>query len=549
MPNKTPIEKEIRDIFGRYESWKAENDYIDFDDMLFEALLLLQRSDDLLASMRRRFKYILCDEWQDTNPLQYALIKLILGPQQNLFVVGDPNQCIFGFNGADVSIINDFDQEFPQAKVYGLDVNYRSTASIVGLGNKIISGSALRHKNLLKATKTNEHRPQYLRPNTTDDEARLIAEDIRNAVLRGNRKYSDYAIIYRTASSSRAMFEQLVLQQLPFISFNKGESFYEQAIVKPVIAHLRLALDPKSFDSIESILPTLYLNREKTMDYVQTQDLLDPKEKPIFHLITLPDLKPFQKQQLFDRIKLIDAIKNMKPDAAIREIRKGYDKYLDADERKKVTLHKEMIQETLSEIEASAKRFDSVSEFLSFIELIIEKHKEMEELREDPNTEALHMMTIHKSKGLEYPIVYLIGASETILPHSSALEANERDDMISEQKGAVKVEAALEEEKRLAYVAITRAKEELKISSPSYFRGEQVEVSRFLLEAFSDGPTSDTKPQGKVEALVWECMSKVCNGWMRITTYDEAQREERKCPMCRFPMKKGSRVIGVSAAR
>lgn len=485
VPTKTPPDREMKEIFTRYEEWKRDNNYMDFDDMLFETLQLLRQDGRLLNSMRTRFKYILCDEWQDTNPLQYALIQLIISEQQNLFVVGDPNQCIYSFNGADVTILNDFDQDFPQTKVYRLNINYRSSASIVGLGNKIIEGSDMRHKNLLEATKPSRYLPQYLRPNTTDDEARLIVADIRAAVSRGERKYSDFAILYRTASSSRAMFEQLVLEGVPFVAFGKSESFYDQPIVKPVIDHLRLSFAPKSIDAIGGILPSLYLNRDRGISHIQAQDFLNPKDKPILHIITLSGLKTYQKQRLFDRIKMIDGLKGMNPEAAVQEIRKSYDSYIEADARKSATLHKEMIKEALSEVESSAKRFNTVPEFLAFIDLITQKNKEMEKLQNDPEIDAIHSMSIHKSKGLEYPVVYLTGASETILPHSCALEADKRGDMVSKQQGDAKVAAAIEEERRLAYVAVTRAKEELKISSPSIYRGETVEVSRFLVEAFA----------------------------------------------------------------
>jgi DNA helicase-2/ATP-dependent DNA helicase PcrA len=545
VPSKMPMEKEIKGIFRQYEQWKRDNDYIDYDDMLFESLHLLQRSESLLASMQNRFKYILCDEWQDTNPLQYELIKMIAKPQNNLFVVGDDDQTIFSFNSADSSIILNFDKEYAGTKVITLDVNYRSTTSIVGLGNAVISHNQFRHDKTLKATKTNDRPPSFIRPNNTDDEAKLIIENIVSKVKKGERQYRDFAIVHRTVSSSRAIFDQLVLKDIPFIAYTRGETFYEQSIVRPVIDHLRLSLNPQDYEAISGITPTLYLNKEKTLDFIAVRNQVSPKDKLMLHLISLPDIKDFQRQQIFDRLKLIDQLKTMKPVAAVQEIRKTYDKYLEANDRKNITLHKEMINETLSEIESSAKQFDSVQDYIHFIDKIIKKNKEMEEL---PQANVVSLMTIHRSKGLEFPVVYLIGASEGILPHSSSLETDNRKDMISDKNGGEKVDAAIEEERRLTYVAITRAKEELYISSPSYYRGGQVEVSRFLLDPYtplSEKVTSQHGQRGKEISLVWSCSNRGCNGWMRITTNEEAQRERKRCPICRSEMEKGEKTIEI----
>ncbi|WP_458412999.1 UvrD-helicase domain-containing protein [Schinkia sp. CFF1] len=551
LPEKTSVDKEVKQILQKYERWKASRQFIDFDDILLESYFLLRSNPALLKSLQNRFRYILCDEWQDTNPIQYELIKMIAEPENNLFVVGDDDQTIFTFNGAVIKNILDFDKEYPSAKRFTLDINYRSTTSIVGLANKTISYNEGRHVKTLKAVQASEQKPLFMRPSSTDDEARMIIEQIVREVKEGKRRYSDYAILHRTMSNSRAIFEQLVMQKIPFVSYSKGNNFYEQAIVKPVIDYMRLALNPLDQHALEGVLTTLYLNRERVMEYVQMEQLHQPKKKIYKHLLNLPLLKPFQQQQISERLKLIEKLKEMKPVEAIKTIRKFYDKYLEADERKNLTMHKEMLKETLAELESSARKFSNIDEFVAFIDQIIEKNKEMEALQKNHKTDCVSLMTIHRAKGLEFPVVYLIGASETILPHSSSMDADKRSDMILPQdNNKKKIAEAVEEERRLAYVAVTRAKEELYISSPASYRGENVDVSRFFLEPFAaenksteKGNKKGERKRQREEALVWDCTSAECNAWVRITTYEEAHLEERNCPLCDSKMVKASRVM------
>ncbi|WP_102348984.1 UvrD-helicase domain-containing protein [Bacillus sp. Marseille-P3661] len=555
---KTPLEKEMKDILTRYEGWKRDKHYLDFDDILLESYSLLQGNELIVQSLQNRFRFILCDEWQDTNPVQFELIKMIARSNQNLFVVGDDDQTIYSFNGAVIANILDFKKEFPNTKTFTLDINYRSTASIVGLANKVISFNESRHSKILKATNTSAYQPNFIRASTTDEEAKIIVENIVKDVKSGKRKFKDIAILHRTASNSRAIYEQLIIQNIPFISFSSGNSFYEQSLVKTVIDYLRIALNPHDMDAIEGILPTLYLNRDQTIEYIQLQQLVHPKTQLLQHVLELPYLKPFQKKQITERLALIGKLQRMKPITAIKEIRSFYDKYLETDERKNVTLHKEIMKETLSEIESSAKQFYTISEYVHFIDKIIGKNKQMEMLRNDPYADCISLMTIHKSKGLEFPVVYLIGASDSILPHSSSLEANDRKDIIINATiNNDKIAAAIEEERRLAYVAITRAEEELYISSPSYYQGKSIDVSRFILDPYKPvekaaitktitpkqvAVPKEKKLQKEI-ALVWDCTNDDCLAWIRIVSYEDANLEERDCPICKSKMNKGSKEV------
>lgn len=561
MPSNQPVEKEIKDVLSEYEAWKNQKNYLDFDDMLLETYRLLQREGRLLSSMQQRFQYILCDEWQDTNPIQYELIKMIAKPNNHLFVVGDDDQCIFSFNGADSSIILNFAEVFPETNKITLDINYRSTADIVALGNQVIKYNNMRHVKTLKVRKAAEVKPAYFRPDTTEDEARILIDKIIADVESGKRTYGDFAILHRTVTSSRAIFDEMVLKEIPFVTFTRGETFYEHGIVKPVLNYLRLSIDPQNLRAIESILPSLYLNREKTMEYIETQEMIYPAKKLIDHLLHLPYLKDFQKKQIIERIKIMGKLHQMTPREAIKTIRGFYDKYLEANDRKTMTTDKEMIKETLAELSSSAKKFDTLREYINFIDEIIHKNDEMSKQRNKPDADVISLMTIHRSKGLEYPVIFVIGASETILPHSSALEADQRKDLLIPGDGKNKIACAIEEERRLAYVAITRAEVELLISSPSMYRGKQVGVSRFLIQAYGEtkekashsktnigkpikGKTSSERNSVFIDALVWDCTNSTCDGWKKTTSEDENTKEEQKvCPLCKCEMVKKDRKI------
>ncbi|UOQ83571.1 UvrD-helicase domain-containing protein [Gracilibacillus salinarum] len=556
--NMTPVEeipvhsandKEVKDILQRYEQMKRANGFMDFDDILLDAYFFLQQHPNYLSLLQQRFAFVLCDEWQDTNPIQYQLVRMIAKPQNHLFVVGDDDQTIYEFNGADSSIILNFTKDYPKAETFHLPINYRSTTSIVGLANKVIAFNNKRYQKKLTATKESSHAPSFIRPDSSDEEAEIIIENMLLAVQQGKRQFSDYAILYRTHSYNRAIFDQLVLKEIPFITYGNANTFYEQSIVKPVIDHLRVAMDGTDIEAVQGLLPSLYLNRERVTSFIQQKEQANPKKRVLMHAIDYPNLKAFQKAQIVDRIKLIQKLKEMKPVQAVRAIRTVYDKYIEANPRKNMTVHKEMLKETLLEIESAAKRFDTIAAFLAFVDEIIAKNKRMEEIRKDPEADAIRLMTIHKAKGLEFPVVYLIGASEKILPHSS----------VTDDEG-------IEGERRLAYVAITRAEQVLYVSSPATYRGGKADVSRFMKEVFSnqeqqaqrkrvainkkpaspkENKSTSTVTKQTATVLAWDCTSTSCPAWVRITSHEESLLEEKQCPVCGEVMEKGEKEVTV----
>lgn len=585
LPERTPDEANVKRILGQYEQWKSANNKMDFDDILVFAYRLLKQSPQLLASLQNRFRYVMNDEFQDTNKLQYELVRMMAAPQNNLMVVGDDDQTIYTFQGASHEFILQFHTEYPGAKTVTLDINYRSTSSIVGLGNEVIRHNTRRKSKTLLATRQSPALPQYCRPGDTDEEAQTVLSRIRHEVEQGVRSYSDYAILYRSASSSRAMLEELVLHNIPFVHYGNVDLFYEQWAVRPLIDHLRLALDRRNFEAIGGILQTLYINRDRGMEFILRCEKVKKKKGPMIHLLELPDLKEFQKDKVMERIKLIRLLPDMKPADAIRHMRRSfYDVFMETADSRSLTPHKEMLKETLDELETSAKRFDSAAAFVQHIDHMVEMHQAMEQLRSDPGADTVTLMTIHKAKGLEFPVVFVIGASEGILPHSSALEAGDGAAKGEKHRAKATVQedslAAMEEERRLAYVAITRAKEELIISSPAYYRGKKANVSRFILSPFgaanpsaggsgSGGDIADSAARRPTASLVpvgrsfterpkrdkaptklhtvqaWLCTGDGCAAWSRISSAKEGKLESKACPLCQAPMRRGTRDVPV----
>lgn len=599
LPDVTNADKEIREILLRYEEWKQENGKIDFDDVLLHAYRMLHERPGLLAELRRKYTYLMVDEFQDTNALQYELIRMIARPLNNLMVVGDDDQTIYSFNGARSDFILEFEQVYPDARVITLDINYRSGPAIIGLGNGIIKGNVRRRPKSLRAAVPASGQPRYLRPYTADEEAEALVSEIEGAVRRGERRYGDFAMLYRASSSSRAVLERLLLEGIPYIDYGEGRLLYEHWLISPVIGHLRLTQDRRNFAAMEEILPTLYIGREPGMAHIRRMEAVQPKQGPLIHLLSLPGLPGFRQEAIKNRLAMLRNLRTLTPVQAVRQIRTAfYDSFVLADERHQATLHRETLKEMLDELELSAGRFGSIPLFLEFIDDVMSRNEHHRHPGSGEQEDRVSLMTIHKSKGLEFPVVMLLGASEGILPHSSALEAGRLKDRQTAEGGG-DAQALLEEERRLAYVAVTRAREELFISSPAMHRGRKAPVSRFVLAAFgaaeaaaaaagagrertgacaresrpapagalvreggkpaphAQGPAGRTgsrgtgsgggSPAGRTRAVaVWSCPAETCPGWMRVKAGSaEEHLPHKPCPLCGTPMGRGTREVPV----
>ncbi|MFB5663872.1 UvrD-helicase domain-containing protein [Alteribacillus sp. HJP-4] len=519
-------------VIQTFEKWKKQQHSIDFDDILVKALQELQSNHDLRRRVQNRFEYVMADEFQDTNYLQFELLKVMINTHQNLSVTGDDDQTIYSFNGARNEFILQFDQVFPSAETVKLESNYRSPGQIIHFSNSIIQPNKYRREKKMYASrrrKDNNAEPQFLRAANVEEEAKAVVDEMMLLKNKGEQ-YRDMSVLYRTASSSRAIFEELTSAGIPFIYYtSQNQLFYEQAAVRPLIDHLRLIIDKYDIKAVEGVLPSIYISREAALSSV----LQNTEVHPLLQVANSSNLKPFQVKTVKERLNLLDSIEKMKPATAIKRMRTSfYDVYLDTKDAKASTSYKDSLLEALDELEGSAKRFEDISSFVKFIDSMRETFYQMEELKKNPQTDAVSLMTIHRAKGLEFSYVFFIGLSESILPHSSVIESMKGKSIID---GHITQDKALEEERRIAYVAATRAKECLYLSSPSFYRGRKVGISRFIEDMF----TGRHKKQAK---SVWYCSSATCNIWQEIDSQNITEKN-KTCPLCKEEMLKGERVI------
>jgi DNA helicase-2/ATP-dependent DNA helicase PcrA len=466
-------DKEFHEIWQQYEAHKNDKSLIDFDDMLLLAYQKLSDDEDLLESVRDRWHYIMVDEAQDTSDLQFKLIEMIAHPRNNICIIGDADQCVYSFSGAKLNNILEFPKKYENVKTIELKVNYRCTSPILGMANDAIKKNILRIPKESFAIKESDLYPVINKYETTEDEAEAIVEYIKSQVKQEKRKYSDFAVLYRTNSISRSIFESLLLNEVPFTSFSGGEVFYDNGTVKPILSYLRIIVDPYDFSSMGDVLPTLYIAKDKLKELGKLQQA-NPIANPIEYASDIVS-SAYQKRKIAEKINHMKRIAGLRPMLAIRALREDYESYLigDAAESESTSLHREIIRETLNELENSSKKFNEIGEYVRHIERIIKQAKIQKENKSKNNSNGVKLMTIHKSKGLEFPVVFALTVNDGLLPHKSSLEP------CSDNIGNG-VNEALEEERRLAYVLMTRAEEQLNLSYVNTYRGKVAIPSRFI---------------------------------------------------------------------
>ena len=418
------------------------------------------------------------DEYQDLNPVQHSIIRLLAEPLNNIAGYGDDYQTIYSFRGSRVSLILDFEKEFPNTKVVTLSTNYRSTCSILSLADSVIKQNRNQHHKMQRALRND---PQCITSYVADD-VNAEADYIVNNVKSSTRPLRDIAILYRTSTAARVLTEKLLEGDIPYICSGPQESFYEQDVARSVLAYLRLALDPDDHIALTHVLPTMYLNKTNALKHIELSRRQNADASLLDHLLTLPGLQDFQLDTVEQRVSLIHSLASIHPAAAIRLVRdaKGgqYNKYLGitGDD---CSPHEDALKEILTNLEESAIPFATVAQYIHHVDGVIAKHKAMKRYADDPKSNALWLMSIHAAKGKEFPVVFLLGCAEGILPHRNALDTTLSTDSFST------AEEALEEECRLAYVGVTRAKDKIFITSPRIYNNKEVKVSRFFLGAFS----------------------------------------------------------------
>lgn len=449
-----------------YEDEKKKYGKIDFDDMLIRAYDLLRAEPAILNIVRQVFRYILIDEFQDINKVQFELIRLVAGQEQNVFVVGDEDQSIYGFRGARPDFMLEFDEYFPGAKHIYLDINYRSCENIVDLSASLIKKNKLRHDKMIRAFSKESARISYIYPRDTDDEARLVAGQIFDRI--GSQKdasYGDFAVIYRTNRQARAFVDAFMNKRIPFILKDAPKTIYDHWVSLDLIAYLRIAMDIGSSGDWVRVInkPFRYISKKSLAKAERSVDFFDA-------LLNDEDIKDFQKKNLEDLYEDLNYVRGLSPQYGISYIRTtlDYDRYIleYCHERK---IRAQQIVEILDELESAASNYKTILDFFKHIDQVREEVKKISDKTTGSSLatradEGVVLTTMHSSKGLEFESVYIVGVNEGVIPYQVADEAR----------------VDIEEERRLFYVAITRSKKELVISSPLKRFGKKVGPSMFL---------------------------------------------------------------------
>lgn len=470
----------IGEIYQRYNAVCFKNGAMDFDDLLVKMHELLRRFPEALAKYQHKFRYVLVDEYQDTNTVQYQIIKLIAAVNENLCVVGDDAQSIYSFRGATIENILRFQKDYKDAKVVKLEQNYRSTQTILNAANKVIGLNKFQIPKKLWTEKEEGDLVHLVGTLSDNDEGRFVADAIAENKLRNHYQNSDFAILYRTNAQSRAFEESLRKMGIPYRIFG-GLSFYQRKEIKDFVAYLRLTVNSRDEEALKRIInyPTRGIGKT-SMDRLNL--LANDTGRTLWEVLQQPEtagLKGASANAIHDFTIMIRSFQSMLAHKNAYEVafeigkQTGLVKLLHTDKSVEGMARYENIQELLNSIKAFTETPDEEGElaedkslgvYLQQITLLTDADKEEE------NDDVVKLMTIHASKGLEFKCVFAVGLEENIFPSAMSLYDKE----------------SLEEERRLFYVVITRAKEKLWISySKNRYRfGSliQNEPSRFIDE-------------------------------------------------------------------
>ena len=475
----------VSKCYKAYQEELRRSEAMDFDDLIMMTLRLFDKNPDVLAYYQQRYQYIHVDEYQDTNHAQYQLVKLLASRFKNICVVGDADQSIYGWRGADMQNILDFEKDYPEAKVVLLEENYRSTKKILQAANEVIKNNRNRRPKKLWTQNDDGEQIVYYRANDERDEAVFVASTIDNIIREEGKNFKDFAVLYRTNAQSRTIEEALLKSNIPYTMVG-GTKFYSRKEIRDVISYLNLIANPADNISFERVVNEPKrgvgpgtLEKIRNFAYEQNMSLLDASAN-----IMLSPIKGKAAQGVYDFANMILNLRDQLDGLSITEaVEAVLDKsgYLDALSMQQ-TLESQARIENIEEFMSVTKNFDETNtdgtedetgidrlgRFLNDLALIADT--------DDGDMEAAEvtLMTLHAAKGLEFPVVFLIGLEEGVFPLSRASE--EPDE--------------LEEERRLAYVGITRAEEILFLTNANtrtlFGKTSYNRPSRFLREISDD---------------------------------------------------------------
>lgn len=491
----SPFEKMAAKVYHEYQKRLKHDQIMDFDDLIMQTLVLFKKDPEVLHYYQNKFRYMLVDEYQDTNQAQYELCHELAAQYKNICVVGDADQSIYGWRGANMENIMNFENDYRETGVQTvkLEQNYRSTGHILSAANAVIDNNRNRKKKNLWTDQGDGEKITYYRAQSGDDEAHFIISKIQEEVDDNNRSYKDFAVLYRTNAQSRTVEEAFVKSNVPY-QIVGGHKFYDRKEIMDIMAYLKLVANPNDSMSFNRIIntPKRGIGRvsvEKFMDVAQGNNLslIDA-----FKHINISGISTRAAAKMSDfGAKLRDAIEYAKDHSVTGLTEKilqdfGYTDALKAEH----TIEAETRLENLDEFLSVTKRFDdqyepeeddanALSDFLAEVSLL----SDQDDL--ENNDDQVALMTLHAAKGLEFPVVFLVGMEDGLFPLSRALLEDDQ----------------LEEERRLAYVGITRAKEKLFLTNAysrmMFGRMQNNPPSRFLEEIdVDDLDMQNSVPEG-----------------------------------------------------
>ncbi len=480
---RDPVTPLVATIYPRYQrSLKAFN-AVDFDDLLMFTVQLLEQHPDLKNHYCERFHYQMVDEYQDTNPVQYRLLKLLAGGHGNLCVVGDDDQSIYAFRGADVANMLDFEKDFPHTKVIKLEQNYRSTGNILNAANAVIQNNLQRKDKVLWTASGPGNKLNYLLCEDGEDEARQVMEQIHSEKYRGKLAYRDFAILYRTNTQSRAFEEQLRYENIPYVLIG-GQQFFDRKEVKDVVAYLKVIQNPAdevnllrilnypkrgigtgSIDRIIRYSADQKISLWKVLQQVnRVGEINDRTATACSNFVEM--MQRYQKW-FAQPLRLQETLLGMMTELQLAEEIYRQEKDPQVALRR-VTNQEELLNSMSVYLQRTPQ--PTLAGFLDRISLFDDEDSGKNDKESKLALDAVILMSLHSSKGLEFPVVFLTGMEEGFLPHKKSIYET----------------FDIDEERRLCYVGITRAQQQLFLSSAQqrrkYGKLEQREPSRFLSE-------------------------------------------------------------------
>lgn len=491
-------EQKVADVYAMYQEKLRENNAVDFDDLLFLAVRLLQENEEVREKYQSRFQYILVDEYQDTNHAQYALTKILAARWRNICVVGDADQSIYAWRGADIRNIIDFTRDYPDAASIKLEQNYRSTKTILHAANAVIDNNESRPKKTLWTENPTGNKIIHYQAQTEHDEADYIAGVIYNRHEISHEPYGDMAILFRTNAQSRVLEEKLMRYAIPYTMVG-GTKFYDRKEIKDVLAYLRLLYNPEDGLSLTRIINVPKRNiGATTMEHVAAY--AEAQGISLFEALSSTDEIPVTKRAKASLENFAAMIFDLLNDIEGKDVLSLIETVI------KQTGYGDMLDKEAGHDPQGESRKENVGEFLSVAKDYMDSNPEgnLQDFLEnvalvsdvddfESSDSKVTLMTLHAAKGLEFPVVFLTGLDEGLFPHSRTLMDP----------------AQVEEERRLAYVGITRAERQLYVTNAvtrtMYGRISAYMPSRFLAEIppqfMEDYHRKSAMPQSRTTAV------------------------------------------------